>query len=130
MTEINWVVTSMPCYPKAEGQTDVVFQVYWQCNGQEVVGTDPTTSQSYTGSVKGVTSVTYTAGSPYTPYNQLTQDQVLSWVWNAGVDKAKTEAEVQAQIDSKMNPPVVTPPLPWTTLVVAPAEPDMSAPSS
>jgi hypothetical protein len=30
------------------------------------------------------------------------------------VDQAVTEAAVQQQIDSQINPPVVTPPLPWT----------------
>jgi hypothetical protein len=30
------------------------------------------------------------------------------------VDKAVTEAAVQQQINNQINPPVVTPPLPWT----------------
>jgi hypothetical protein len=57
--------------------------------------------------------VTYTAGAPYTPYADLTQDQVLGWVWSSGVDKDATEAAVQQQIDNAINPPVVTPQLPW-----------------
>jgi len=57
--------------------------------------------------------VTYTAGSPYTPYADLTQDQVLGWIWASGVDKDATEAAVNQQIDNAINPPVVTPPLPW-----------------
>jgi len=59
-------------------------------------------------------NVTYSAGTPYTPYAQLTQDQVLGWIWAGGVDKAATEAAVQAQIDNLINPPVVQPPLPWS----------------
>ena len=47
------------------------------------------------------------------PYDQLTQDQVLGWIWAAGVDKDATEAAVQQQINNEINPPVVTPPLPW-----------------
>ena len=113
MTTFNWTVTSMQAYPQAESQTDVVFQVFWNCNRTEIDGTDPDTAQSYTGSVNGSTPVQYTKGEPYTPYNQLTQDQVLGWVYESGVSKADTEAQVQAQIDAKKNPPVVTPPLPW-----------------
>jgi len=105
-TQITWSVTAMDCYPQAEGQTDVVFTVHWTCSG--VDGT-------YTGSVYSTCGVTYAAGTPYTPYAQLTQDQVLGWIWGSGVDKASAEAAVQTQIDNQINPPVVSPALPWAT---------------
>lgn len=104
-TTFNWTVTAMDCYPQADGETDVVFTVHWTC-----AGTDGT----YSSSVYNTQAVTYTAGSPYTPYADLTQDQVLGWIWAAGVDKAATEAAVQQMIDNQINPPVVTPPLPWS----------------
>ena len=104
-TTFNWTVTAMDCYPQADGETDVVFVVHWTC-----AGTDGT----YSSSVYNTQAVTYTAGSPYTPYADLTQDQVLGWIWAAGVDKAATEAAVQQMIDNQINPPVVTPPLPWS----------------
>lgn len=43
-------------------------------------------------------------GSPTIPYDQLTQDMVLGWVWANGVDKDATEASLQSQIDAKKNP--------------------------
>jgi hypothetical protein len=103
---ITWSVTAMDAYPQAEGQTDVVFTVHWTCSGVQ---------DTYTASVYSTCSVTYTAGSPYTPYAQLTQDQVLGWIWAGGVDKANTEAAVNLQIANLINPPVVQPPLPWVT---------------
>ena len=54
------------------------------------------------------------ASGTFTPYADLTQDQVLGWVWANGVDKDTTEAAVQSMIDNQINPPIVTPPLPWT----------------
>ena len=101
---ITWTVTAMDCYPQAEGETDVVFTVHWTCSGVQ---------DTYTSSVYSTCPVTYTQGSPYTPYNQLTQDQVLGWIWSSGVDQAATEAAVQQQINNQITPPVVTPPLPW-----------------
>jgi hypothetical protein len=101
---VKWQIGQMNCYPQAEGQTDVVFQVAWICLGCQ---------QNYCASVSGITSITYQAGSPYTPYNQLTQDQVLGWVWSAGVNKAAVEAELNAKIAALINPTVVAPPLPW-----------------
>lgn len=100
----TWSVISMTSYPQAEGQVDVVFQVNWMCSGTE---------GSVGASNGGVAYVTYTAGSPYTPYDQLTQEQVLGWVYASGVDQAAVEASVQMQIDERLNPPTVNLPLPW-----------------
>jgi hypothetical protein len=105
MTTITWTVTAMDCYPQEGGNTDVVFNVHWTC-----AGTDGT----YNASVYSTCAVPAPTGSAFTPYDQLTQDQVLGWVWANGVDKFTTEAAVVQQIDNQINPPVVTPPLPWS----------------
>jgi hypothetical protein len=104
MTTFTWTVTAMDCYPQAEGQTDVVFTVHWTC-----AGTDGT----YSSSVYNTCPVTYVAGTPYTPYADLTQDQVLGWIWASGVDQTVTEDAVEQLIQNQINPPVVSPPLPW-----------------
>ena len=105
---ITWSVTAMDCYPQAEGETDVVFCCHWSCAGTQDEG-----GKNYNGLVYSTQNVTYVAGTPYTPFDQLTQDQVLGWIWSAGVDKDATEAAVQQQINNQINPPIVTPPLPW-----------------
>jgi hypothetical protein len=100
----------MDCYPQEDGNTDVVFTVHWTCSG-----TQDSNGTTYNGSVYSTTSVPAPeAGAPFTPYDQLTQNQVLGWCWANGVDQSATEAAVQAQIDAQINPPVVTPPLPWS----------------
>jgi len=103
---ITWTVTAMDCYPQAEGETDVVFTVHWTCSGAQ---------DAYSASVYSTCGVTYVAGTPYTPYNQLTQNQVLGWIWASGVNQAATEAAVQQQINNQIDPPVISPPLPWAT---------------
>jgi len=105
---IVWNISAMNCYPQAEGEADVVFTVHWRCNGTQEQDGKP-----YTGTVYSTCGVTYTAGSPYTPYASLTQDQVLGWIWASGVDKDATEAAVNQQIAQAINPPVVQLPLPW-----------------
>ena len=105
-TQYTWTVTAMDCYPQEDGNTDVVFNVHWTC-----FGTDGT----YSGSVYSTCSVTLDPSAPYTPYAQLTQAQVLGWIWTSGVDQTATEAAVEQQIQNQINPPVVTPPLPWAT---------------
>lgn len=103
-TTFKWSVTQMDAYPQVDGETDVVFNVHWTCSG---------TDGTYNASVYSTATVTTNPEEPFTPYNQLTEDQVLQWVWASSADKNTTEAAVQQQIDNQINPPVVTPPLPW-----------------
>jgi len=96
----------MDCYPQEAGNTDVVFTVHWTCAG--VDGT-------YNASIYSTCSVP-TPTSSFTPYPDLTQEQVLGWIWANGVDQDSTEAAVEQQLQNQINPPVVTPPLPWVTV--------------
>ena len=108
---ITWRVGTMECYPTYQQEKDVVFTVHWDCLGSETVS-----GSTYNSRVYGATGVTYHSGSDFTPYNQLTQDQVLNWVWESlGTDqKTNYENSVQTQINNQINPPVVILPLPWT----------------
>ena len=103
-TNFYWAIANMGAYPQAEGQTDVVFQVNWKCQAQD---------GSYSAISVGSVPVTYVAGTPYTPYADLTQDQVWGWI-NPSIDRPEIEANLQAMIDAQKNPTVVTPPLPWS----------------
>jgi len=109
---INWRVGVMECYPTYEQNTDVVFTVHWDCTGYEIFS-----GSTYNGRVYGSTGVTYHSGSAFTSYDDLTQPQVLGWVWDAmgSGSKENYEANVQTQINNQINPPVVTPPLPWSS---------------
>ena len=100
----TWTVTKMDCYPQEGNNTDVVFIVHWTCSGA---------NETYCGSVYGTCNVPTPSG-PFTPYADLTQDQVLGWIWASGVDKTSAEAAVAQQIANQINPPVVTSPLPWS----------------
>ena len=50
-------------------------------------------------------------GTVNTPYDQLTQETVLVWVWES-VDKTATEAALAAQIEAQKNP-VTASGTPW-----------------
>jgi len=105
---MSWDVTAMDCYPQVGSETDVVFTVHWNCSGQQTVN-----GKTYNGYVYGTCAVPAPSGSAFTPYDQLTEQQVLGWIWANGVDKFTTESAVATQIANQINPPVVTPPLPW-----------------
>lgn len=105
-TTYTWIINAMDCYPTVDGETDVVFTVHWA-----LAATDGT----YNASVYGTVGVTVNPAAPFTPYADLTEAQVAGWVEDAlGAEQvAEYEASVAAQIAAQINPPVVTPPLPW-----------------
>jgi hypothetical protein len=104
---ITWVIEWMQCKP-TEGQlTDVVITAGWRCNGAETAN-----AVDYASTVYGTASFPMPEGT-FTPYADLTQEQVLGWCWANGVDKDATEVAVQGQIDNQVNPPIIQPPLPW-----------------
>lgn len=95
----------MTVMPQAAGYTDVVYQVFWT-----VTDTDGT----YTAGQAGNTEVPQPTGD-FTPYDQLTEPQVLGWVQAClGVDAvAAIEQELNQQIVYMQAPPIVSLPLPW-----------------
>jgi hypothetical protein len=118
MTTINWIIQSL-LVRKVEGtHTDVVITADWRCNGSQ---------DQYSGTCYGSCSFAPPSGD-FTPYEDLTQDQVLSWCFANGVDQAAIEANVTAQIENQINPPVIAPPLPWVepVMIVPPMLPQVT----
>ena len=120
---ILWLIERLLCKPVEGSLTDVVITADWRCNGTETTGSGDT-EQTYSGTCYGSCSFAPPSGS-FTPYEDLTQDQVLQWCYANGVDQAAIEANVTLQIENQINPPVVTLPLPWVPVppLVVVAEP-------
>ena len=106
---INWIIKQL-LVKKTEGSlSDVVVTTNWSCRASD--GT-------FSAVLTGCTEFAPPTGS-FTPYDQLTEQQVLDWCYANGVDQAAIEANVSLQIANQINPPVVALPLPW----VPPAPP-------
>jgi hypothetical protein len=105
---IIWLIERLLVKPTEGSLTDVVITADWRCNG---------TQESFSGTCYGSCSFQPPSGS-FTPYEDLTQEQVLQWCYENGVDKTAIEANVTAQIQNQINPPVVVLPLPWVPPIV------------
>jgi hypothetical protein len=103
MITLSWIIERLLVKPTEGSNTDVVITADWRCNG---------TQESFFGTCYGSCSFAPPTGS-FTPYPDLTQEQVLDWCYANGVDKSAIEANVTAQIQNQINPPVVSLPLPW-----------------
>jgi hypothetical protein len=100
---ILWIIERL-LVRKVEGTySDVVITADWRCNGSQ---------DQYSGTCYGSASFAPPSGS-FTPYEDLTEQQVLDWCFANGVDKTAIEANVTQQINDQINPPIIAPPLPW-----------------
>ena len=123
---IIWLIERLLVKPTEGSLTDVVITADWRCNG---------TDETYSGTCYGSCSFAPPSGS-FTPYEDLTQDQVLDWCYANGVDKTAIEANVTQQINDQINPPVVCLPNPWVPVPppvvenVATADSIVDAPSA
>ena len=115
---ILWLIERLLVKPTEGSLTDVVITADWRCNG---------TNETYSGTCYGSCSFQPPSGS-FTPYEDLTQDQVLQWCYENGVDKTAIEANVLLQIENQINPPVVTLPLPWVPVPEGVSSGDLSKP--
>jgi len=103
MITLSWIIERL-LVRKVEGTySDVVITADWRCNGSQ---------DNYSGTCYGSASFAPPSGE-FTPYDQLTEQQVLDWCYANGVDKTAIEANVTQQINDQINPPVIAPPLPW-----------------
>jgi hypothetical protein len=102
----NWIVSQMDAYPEYEDHTDVVFTVHWRLDGID---------GEYSAGVYGSVGISTDSEETFTPYAELTEAQVIGWVKDAlGEEQVVSyEENVAQQIANQINPPVVTPPLPW-----------------
>jgi len=117
MPTLSWIIERLLVKPTEGTHTDVVITADWRCNG---------TQNNYRGTCYGSTSFAAPSGD-FTPFDKLTQDQVLGWCFSNGVNKTAIEANVTAQIENQINPPVIAPPLPWLppVMIVPPMLPQV-----
>jgi hypothetical protein len=125
MITLSWIIERLLVKPAEGTLTDVVITADWRCNGIETIGTDDD-AKTYSGTCYGSCSFAAPSGD-FTPYEDLTEQQVLNWCYANGVDQKAIEANVTALIENQINPPVIAPPLPWLppVMIVPPMLPQV-----
>ena len=100
MATFDWCVSNT----ERKLDTGGVFIAHWRCNASETVG-EGEEAKTYNATSYGTCGFTYDPSSPdFTPYDNLTEAQVLGWCWNDGVDKDSIEASLAANINDQKNP--------------------------
>jgi len=97
MSTIVWNISQLD----RQTSDGFVTTAHWQANA---------TDGDYSASVYSTCS--WSDGTATIPYADLTKETVLGWIWANGVDKAATEAALNAQIELQKNPVTATG-VPW-----------------
>ena len=91
MTTFTWTIPNL----ERELADGGVIVAHWRCTASD---------GDYSASSYGTAGFTYDASSPdFVPYDELTEADVLAWVWADGFKDA-TEDALQANIDAQKNP--------------------------
>lgn len=103
----SWVVSQMDTAPSLDGLTDVVVTVHWRRNAVAVDG-----ETTYFADVYGAMACATPSETDFTAYPDLTFEQVCGWL-DAGNDVEALNANLDAQIENQINPPIIVLPNPW-----------------
>jgi hypothetical protein len=93
MTTFNWTITKLYTHPTQNNLTQVVYAVAWKCNG-----VDEKYTPSFSAFTEGDESVLPADENSFTPYNQLTENQIWEWI-NEKIDREEIETNLQIRID-------------------------------
>ena len=99
----NWVISQLDSIPTIDGMDKVISVIHYRAQKQH---------EDFTADTYGALSVGTPHEASFTPYADVTQAMVEEWL-TEGLDCEAIEANLDAQIENFLNPPIVAYPLPW-----------------
>lgn len=100
----NWVISQLDSIPSLDGMDKVISVIHYRAQKQH---------EDFTADTYGALSVDAPHEASFTPYDEVTKEMVEGWL-EAGLDTEAIEANLDAQIENFLNPPLVAFPLPWS----------------
>lgn len=100
----TWVISQLDSIPSIDGMDKVISTIHWRAQKQDA---------DFTADTYGALSVDAPHEASFTPYDDVTKEMVEGWL-EAGLDTEAIEANLDAQIENFLNPPIVAYPLPWS----------------
>jgi len=103
----NWSINKMQVIPEQDNRTNVVVKADWLVRA---VDKDNNAASFASG------SRSFSLGNTFTPFEELTEQQVLNWCFALENFKTNTEAQVTDQIARQLAQKQSEPALPWTQI--------------
>ena len=104
MNTYTWFIASLDCKINENNLENVVYNVHWKYSA---VNENGLIAVSY-----GIQSIAPPSEEDFTPYNQLTKEQIVGWL-EAYLDVPAMKLDLDDQIKLIANPVEVTLPLPF-----------------
>jgi hypothetical protein len=99
----NWVISQLDSSPSLDGLDKVIRTIHYRAQKQ---------SEGYLAESYGCLGVDAPHEASFTPYDEVTKEMVEGWLADS-LDTETIEANLDAQIQNFLNPPIVAYPLPW-----------------
>jgi len=102
----TWVFNNFKVQKVQDTLTDVVITVDWRRIAQ---------ADTYSANIYGQVSLTAPDPGNFTPFEQITEQQVTDWVTAVLTPEriAEYDANLAANLEQQQNPPVENKPAPW-----------------
>ena len=120
----NWLISQLDSIPTLDGMEKVISTIHWRAqktHTETIFDAETETSSEkdvFTADTYGALSVDAPHEASFTPYDEVTKEMVEGWL-TAGLDTEAIEANLDAQIQNFLTPPIVAYALPWAPLAVA-----------
>ena len=98
MNNYTWKINAVDCYTSKDGLEKVAYNVHWSYFA---------TNGEHTASMIGVQSVGDPNPDNFVAFEDLTEDDVISWI-SAAMDVEQMQANLDKQIEDLVAPKVVT----------------------
>lgn len=100
----TWVISQLDSIPSLDGMDKVISTIHYRAQKQY---------EGFTSDTYGAVSLEAPHEASFTPYDEVTKEMVEGWL-EAGLDCEAIEANLDAQIENFLNPPIVNYGLPWS----------------
>jgi hypothetical protein len=109
----TWVISQLDSIPYLDGMDKVISTIHWRAHkSYEYFISQGLETDFFIADTYGHLSVDAPHKASFTPYDEVTKEMVEGWL-EAGLDTETIEANLDAQIENFLNPPIVAYPLPW-----------------
>jgi hypothetical protein len=112
-----WIISQLDSIPSLDGMDKVISVIHYRAQkgynalSFEGIDKEPIEKEFYADTY-GALAVDAPHEASFTPYDEVTKEMVEGWLADS-LDTETIEANLDAQIENFLNPPIVNYGLPW-----------------
>lgn len=103
MANFQWLISQLDSIPSLDGMDKVISVIHYRAQKQH---------EEFIADTYGAVNLSAPHEASFTPYNQVTEAMVISWL-ESSLDCEAIEKNLDSQIENFLNPPLIAYNLPW-----------------